>query len=80
MTPSFEQIQGALTFHLSRICEKLRKQNSLAGCLTVYLRTDPHRKTPGDGYPVSSLVTPERYDYLIRLVRPLNCYSMLRLR
>lgn len=51
VTPSFEQIQDALTFHLSRICEKLRKQDSLAGCLIVYLRTDPNRKTPGNGLP-----------------------------
>lgn len=51
VTPSYEQVQDALTFHLSRICEKLRKQDSLAGCLTVYLRTDPNRKTAGNGLP-----------------------------
>lgn len=49
--PSYEQIEDALTHHLARLCEKLRKQDSLAGSLTVYLRTNPHRKTPGNGQP-----------------------------
>lgn len=51
VTPSLEQLEDALAFHLSRLCEKLRRQESMAGCLTVYLRTDPNRKTPGNGLP-----------------------------
>ena len=37
--------------HLSRVCEKLRRQHSLSGAVTVWLRTNPHRKTPGNGLP-----------------------------
>ncbi|GAB3687579.1 Y-family DNA polymerase [Spirosoma flavus] len=44
-------LEDALTTHLSKVCEKLRRQDSLAGCLTVYLKTNRHRKTPGTGLP-----------------------------
>lgn len=49
--PDLANITDALTVHLSRICEKLRKQESLCGAVTVWLRTNPHRKTPGNGQP-----------------------------
>ncbi|MVM37676.1 DUF4113 domain-containing protein [Spirosoma sp. HMF3257] len=49
--PDLDNITDALTTHLSRICEKLRKQESLCGTVTVWLRTNPHRKTPGNGLP-----------------------------
>ena len=49
--PDLTQINDALTVHLSRICEKLRRQSSLCGAVTVWLRTNPFRKTPGNGLP-----------------------------
>ncbi|MBD2752002.1 Y-family DNA polymerase [Spirosoma validum] len=49
--PDLSQINDALTVHLSRICEKLRRQESLCGAVTVWLRTNPHRKTPINGQP-----------------------------
>ncbi|MBD2700092.1 Y-family DNA polymerase [Spirosoma sp. BT702] len=45
VTTDLAMIEDALTAHLSRVCEKLRRQNSLAGCLTVYLKTNRYRKT-----------------------------------
>ena len=49
--PDLDNITDALTVHLSRICEKLRRQNSLCGAVTVWLRTNPFRKTPGNRLP-----------------------------
>ncbi|AUD01448.1 Y-family DNA polymerase [Spirosoma pollinicola] len=49
--PDLDTITDALTVHLSRICEKLRKQESLCGTVTVWLRTNPHRRTPGNFLP-----------------------------
>lgn len=49
--PDLETITDALTTHLSRVCEKLRRQNSLCGAITVSLRTNKFRKTPGSGLP-----------------------------
>ncbi|MBD2752639.1 Y-family DNA polymerase [Spirosoma validum] len=49
--PDLVQINDALTVHLSRCCEKLRRQESLCGAVTVWLRTNPFRKTPGNKQP-----------------------------
>ncbi|MBD2753737.1 Y-family DNA polymerase [Spirosoma validum] len=49
--PDLTQINDALTVHLSRVCEKLRRQESLCGAVTVWLRTNPYRRTPGNGQP-----------------------------
>ena len=51
--PDLANITDALTTHLSRICEKLRKQESLCGAVTIWLRTDPHRKTPVNRLPAN---------------------------
>lgn len=51
LIPDLETISDALTTYLSRAGEKLRKQDSLCGVLTVFLHTDRHRKTPGNGQP-----------------------------
>lgn len=51
VVPDLENITDALTVHLSRISEKLRRQGSLCGTISVWLRTNPFRKTPGNGLP-----------------------------
>ena len=51
LVPDLETITDALTTHLSRACEKLRKQDSLCGTITVSLHTNKFRKTPGNGLP-----------------------------
>ncbi|WP_341327303.1 Y-family DNA polymerase [Methylotuvimicrobium sp. KM2] len=38
----FDELAGALAEFCSRAAEKLRQQNSAAGALTVFLRTNPH--------------------------------------
>lgn len=47
-----ETLADALTHHLSRLGEKLRRQNSLCGSLTVFIHTSRFRKTPANGLPV----------------------------
>ena len=56
--PSFGDLQlsldilaDALTTHLARACEKLRRQDSLCGAITVFVHTNPFRKTPGNRQP-----------------------------
>lgn len=51
LVPDLETLTDALTSHLTRVGEKLRRQDSLCGAITVYLKTNPHRKTPGNGLP-----------------------------
>ncbi|WP_080240017.1 Y-family DNA polymerase [Spirosoma rigui] len=41
----------ALTTHLGRACEKLRRQGSLCGTITVFIHTNRFRRTPGNGQP-----------------------------
>jgi DNA polymerase V len=49
--PDLAIVSDALTTHLARSCEKLRRQNSLCGAITVFLHTNRYRKTPGNGQP-----------------------------
>ncbi|GAB2524779.1 DinB/UmuC family translesion DNA polymerase [Spirosoma aerophilum] len=49
MVPYQKTIIEALTTHLARAAEKLRKQDSLCGTLTVFLHTNRFRRTPGNG-------------------------------
>ena len=51
LVPDLETLTDALTSHLSRCSEKLRKQDSLCGAVTVYLKTNKFRKTPGNRLP-----------------------------
>ena len=51
LVPDLDTITQALVTHLSRAAEKLRKQDSAAGAVTVFLHTNRHRKTPGNGLP-----------------------------
>ncbi|QDK80856.1 Y-family DNA polymerase [Spirosoma sp. KCTC 42546] len=51
LIPDLETIADALTAHLTRAGEKLRRQDSLCGTITVFLHTDRYRKTPGNGLP-----------------------------
>lgn len=51
LVPDLETITDALTSYLARACEKLRRQDSLCGMVTVFLHTDRYRKTPGNGLP-----------------------------
>ncbi|RYC66614.1 DinB/UmuC family translesion DNA polymerase [Spirosoma sordidisoli] len=49
LIPNLATITEALTTHVSRAAEKLRKQDSAAGSLTVFFHTNRFRKTPGNG-------------------------------
>ncbi|GAB2547346.1 Y-family DNA polymerase [Spirosoma aerophilum] len=51
MVPDLNTVTEALTTHLARAAEKLRKQDSLCGTLTVFLHTNRFRRTPGNGMP-----------------------------
>jgi DNA polymerase V len=51
LVPDLETITDALTSYLTRACEKLRRQDSLCGAVTVFLHTDRYRRTPGNGLP-----------------------------
>ena len=51
LVPDLDTMIQALTTHLSRAAEKLRKQGSAAGAITVFLHTNRHRKTPMNGQP-----------------------------
>ena len=51
LVPDLDTIMDALTRHLTRCGEKLRKQDSLCGSLTVFLHTDRFRRTPGNNLP-----------------------------
>ena len=68
VVPDLANITDALTVHLSRVCEKLRRQHSLAGVVTVWLRTNPHRKTPGNGLPAKQYSN----SLTVRLPHPTN--------
>ncbi|CCH55895.1 DNA polymerase V [Fibrisoma limi BUZ 3] len=46
LIPDRKLIQEALTTHLARATEKLRKQHSAAGVVTVFLHTNKHLKSP----------------------------------
>ena len=51
LVPDLQTIIEALTTHLARACEKLRRQDSLCGTITVFLHTNRFRRTPGNGQP-----------------------------
>ncbi|WP_460905463.1 Y-family DNA polymerase [Spirosoma areae] len=51
MVPDLATITDALTSYLTRAGEKLRRQDSLCGTITVFLHTNRFRKTPGNGQP-----------------------------
>ena len=51
LIPDLDTITQALITHIGRATEKLRKQESAAGTLTVFLHTNRFRKTPGNGLP-----------------------------
>ena len=42
-------ISQAMITHVGRVAEKLRKQGSAASSITVFLHTNRHKKTPGNG-------------------------------
>ncbi|MBO0951566.1 Y-family DNA polymerase [Fibrella forsythiae] len=47
--PDLDLIRQALTTHVGRVAEKLRKQDSAASAITVFLHTNRFRRTPGNG-------------------------------
>ncbi|RYC70064.1 Y-family DNA polymerase [Spirosoma sordidisoli] len=51
LIPDLATITEALTTHVSRAAEKLRKQDSAACALTIFLHTNRFRRTPGNGLP-----------------------------
>lgn len=71
--PDLDIINDALTTHLARVCEKLRRQNSLCGAITISLRTNKFRKTPGNKLPA------KQYHNSITLVLPHPTSSTLEL-
>lgn len=71
--PDLDILNDALTTHLSRVCEKLRRQNSLCGAITISLRTNKFRKTPGNNLPA------KQYDNSITVVLPHPTSSTLEL-
>jgi DNA polymerase V len=46
LVPDYDTIAQGLTTHLARAAQKLRKQNSAAGTLTVFLHTNRFRRSP----------------------------------
>lgn len=46
LVPDLATMTEAVTTHMSRAAEKLRKQQSAAGTLTIFLHTNRYRKTP----------------------------------
>ena len=51
LVPDLDTMTQALTTHLSRAGEKLRRQGSAASAITVFLHTNRHRKTPSNQQP-----------------------------
>lgn len=51
LVPDLDTVTDALTPYLTRVAEKLRRQESLCGAITVFLHTNRFRKTPGNGFP-----------------------------
>jgi len=49
--PDLDLIRQALTTHVGRVAEKLRRQDSAASAITVFVHTNRFRKTPGNGLP-----------------------------
>mgnify|MGYP002777700964 CR=1 FL=1 len=46
LIPDLDTMTQALTTHLSRAAEKMRRQGSAAGTLTVFLHTNRHKRSP----------------------------------
>lgn len=51
LIPDLATLQDALATYISRACEKLRRQDSLARHLTLFIHTNRNRRTPGNGLP-----------------------------
>lgn len=51
LIPDADTLRQAVTTHVGRAAEKLRRQGSAAGTITVFLHTNRFRKTPGNGQP-----------------------------
>lgn len=49
LVPDLATIEQALVTHLSRAAEKLRKQDSAASAVTIFLLTNRYRKTAENG-------------------------------
>jgi len=53
---SLTELEEAVTLYMSRAAEKLRRQNSVAGAVQVYIRTNPHQ--PREPQHSPSLIVP----------------------
>lgn len=49
LIPDLDTITQALTTHLARAAQKLRRQRSVAGAVTVFLHTNRYRRSPNYG-------------------------------
>ncbi|MFA6921518.1 MAG: Y-family DNA polymerase [Gallionella sp.] len=56
------ELEQAVIAYTSRAAEKLRRQHSIAGCVQVYLRTNPHKLSAPQYHPVLTLPLTEPTD------------------
>ncbi len=56
---NYNQLRSLISGYISRACEKLRKQGSVAKSISVFIRTSPF--TEGPGYSNSSTVSLNQY-------------------
>jgi DNA polymerase V len=87
LIPDKVTLQQGLTSHLTRIAEKLRRQNSLAGTMTVFLHTNRFKRSPNGElakqyynsqtielpHPTSS--TPELIKYALAALDNVFCFG-----
>ena len=56
------EMEEAVSAYVSRSAEKLRRQKSLAGCVQVYVETNPFKTTPYYRNSASAIVSPPTAD------------------
>jgi DNA polymerase V len=65
---SLNELREAVASYVSRAAEKLRRQNSAAGCIHVFLQTSPHSDEPYYGN-ISTMHLPQATAYTPDLIR-----------
>ena len=64
-----EELQEAVSLYMSRAAEKLRRQQSVAGAVFVYIRTNPHREGKPQYCNGMTIPLPQATDDTMQLVR-----------
>lgn len=59
-TSDYDTVRKAIAYHVTRACEKLRKQNSMAKAINVCIRTNPFSKND-DQYANSMVISLPEY-------------------